>query len=159
MVNLSFNQKEINLLYHILKTCEEEVPENPEYDEEDDYGDYRAIQIGKSDVRPLIKKLGESLSKLDRSFIDKAFLRAKYHPFNNEIDEKVYRIIEKAFVQSRTIEINYFNMENADFNKRYIIAYCHLRKEIRKFRTSRISFAKLTNKKYSIPKDFDKNEY
>ena len=60
-------------------------------------------------------------------------------------------------------------MESAEFSKRkidiyyksrrYTIGYCHLRKDIRKFRTSRISSAKITNETYQIPKDFDKNQY
>ena len=60
-------------------------------------------------------------------------------------------------------------MESAEFSKRkldvyyksrkYVIGYCHLRKEIRKFRTHRITSAKLTNNIYKIPEDFDKNMY
>ena len=60
-------------------------------------------------------------------------------------------------------------MESAEFSTRkldiyyksskYVIGYCHLRKGIRKFRTSRISSAKLTNETYQIPKNFDKNKY
>ena len=60
-------------------------------------------------------------------------------------------------------------MESAEFSKRkvdvyyksrkYVIGYCHLRKGIRKFRISRIAFAKLTNDNYKIPGGFDKNEY
>jgi predicted DNA-binding transcriptional regulator YafY len=60
-------------------------------------------------------------------------------------------------------------MESAQFNKRqidvyyasarYTIGYCHLRNAMRKFRTSRIASAKLTDKTYKIPKNFNKNDY
>ena len=60
-------------------------------------------------------------------------------------------------------------MESAEFSTRkldiyyksskYVIGYCHLRKDIRKFRTSRIASAKLTDKNYKIPKNFNKNDY
>ena len=60
-------------------------------------------------------------------------------------------------------------MESAEFSERkidiyyksrkYVIGYCHLRKEVRKFRTSRITSAKLTKEFYKIPEDFNKNIY
>jgi len=69
----------------------------------------------------------------------------------------------------KTIEITYFNMESADFSKRkldvyyksrrYTIGYCHLRKDIRKFRTNRIASAKLTIDSYKIPSNFNKKDY
>jgi len=60
-------------------------------------------------------------------------------------------------------------MESADFSKRkldvyyksrrYTIGYCHLRKDIRKFRTNRIASAKLTIDSYKIPSNFNKKDY
>jgi predicted DNA-binding transcriptional regulator YafY len=60
-------------------------------------------------------------------------------------------------------------MKTAEFIKRnidiyytsakYTIGYCHLRKAIRKFRTSKIASAKLIDKNYTIPIDFNKNKY
>ncbi len=44
-------------------------------------------------------------------------------------------------------------------SRKYVIGYCHLRNDIRKFRTSRINTAKLTTDKYKIPEEFDKNDY
>ena len=68
----------------------------------------------------------------------------------------------------KTVEISYFNMDGAEFKKRkldiyyksrkYTIGYCHLRKGIRKFRTSRIASAKLTDDNYKIPENFNKNK-
>lgn len=101
--------------------------------------------------------------------IKKQILRRKYDTFNNEIDEDVYENIEKAFNQEKTIEIGYFDIKAVEIrtreidiyykSRRYVIAYCHLRKDMRKFRTSGIVEANLTNNAYKIPKDFDKNRF
>jgi predicted DNA-binding transcriptional regulator YafY len=96
-------------------------------------------------------------------------LRRRYDTFNNEINESAYRKIENAFNNGKTVEIGYFDMASAETRKReidvyhktrkYVIGYCHLRKAIRKFRTSRIVTAKLTDKNNTIPDNFDKNRY
>ena len=99
----------------------------------------------------------------------KTVLRRRYDTFNNEINESAYRKIETAFNNQKTVEIGYFDMDSAETRKReidvyhktrkYVIGYCHLRKAIRKFRTSRIVTARLTDKNYKIPGNFDKNRY
>ena len=116
-----------------------------------------------------MKKIGDLLTKEQRININKDFLRKKYHAFNNEIGKNVYSKIKKAFSNRETVEINYFNMESGEFKKRkvdiypisskYILGYCHLRKDMRKFRISRISSARLTDNFYSIPPNFNKNNY
>ena len=93
----------------------------------------------------------------------------KYHTYNNSINQNAYSTLKKAFQQLKTVEISYFDMESAEFIKRdvdvcytsakYTIGYCHLRKAMRKFRTSRVASAKMTDKIYKIPKSFNKNDY
>ena len=68
-----------------------------------------------------------------------------------------------------TVEIGYFDMKSAEVktreinvyykSRKYVIAYCHLRKDMRKFRTSRIVEANILKKTYEVPKDFDKNRF
>ncbi|MEK6888553.1 MAG: WYL domain-containing protein [Nanoarchaeota archaeon] len=166
--NITFNKEEIYAVYKIIKDYEEDTSEE---DEEyyDDYYDTYEKPIKRNVIKAILSKINLSLPKEKKEEIDKELLRRKYHTFNNDIDEKVYRIIERAFSELKTAEIKYFNMENAEFSKRkldiyykskkYTIGYCHLRKEIRNFRTSRIASAKLTNDTYQIPADFDKNDY
>lgn len=166
--NFVLTKEEAEALYKIIKEYEENAPES---DKEyyDDYYDTYETPIKKKIIKSIINKVNNFLPKKQKENIDKYFLRKKYHTFNNEIDERVYSIIEKAFDQLKTIEIKYFNMESAKFSnrrldvyyksRRYVIGYCHLRKDIRKFRTHRIAFAKLTNDNYKIPEDFDKNDY
>lgn len=165
---VELSTEELEAIYKIIRKYEQDTPENEQEYYDDYYDSYEDI-INKSLIKSILVKISSNLPEKKREEIDKDFLRKKYHTFNNDIDEEVYSIIEKAFLQLKTIEIAYFNMESAEFNKRkldvyyksrrYIIGYCHLRKDIRKFRASRIASAKLTNESYKIPKSFDKNKY
>ena len=164
----NFNEEELESLYRIIKEYYEKLPEDMD-DWYNSHHDYEEEPIEKEIVFSMLKKIGILISEEEKEEIDKDFLRKRYHSFNNEINEEVYEIIEKAFAQLRTVEIEYFSIEKAEFKKRkidiyyksrrYVIGYCHLRKDMRKFRTSRIGSAKLTKEKYKIPKDFDKNDY
>ncbi len=165
---MKFSDKEIVAIYKIVREHKENKPKTEEEIHFDYYDNYEELADNRT-IKSILKKLNGSLPLKEKEEIDKDFLRKKYHTFNNEIDERVYSVIEKAFNQLKTIEIKYFNMESAEFSKRkldtyyksrkYVIGYCHLRKDVRKFRTSRISSAKLTNDNYKIPEDFDKNAY
>ncbi|MCX6741731.1 MAG: WYL domain-containing protein [Candidatus Pacearchaeota archaeon] len=167
MKSIKFTDSELKFIYQLIKSFEEEMVQNPSESWEMDY--YDEPLIDRKPLKSILKKVEKSLPKNKKEEILKSFLRRKYSTFNNEIDEKVYSILEKAFMQLKTVEIKYFNTESAEFSKRkidiyyksrkHIIAYCHLRKSIRKFRTSRIAYAKLTDEKYKIPDDFDKNKY
>jgi len=117
----------------------------------------------------LLTKLKNILPENEIKEQEKEVLIRKYSNWNNELDEKVYSKVENSFNKGKTIQIGYFDMGSAEINKReidvyhktrrYVIGYCHLRKAMRKFRTSRIISAKITDKSYQIPQDFDKNEY
>lgn len=166
--SLRLTPSELQIIYKLVKKYEEDTPKNDEENYNNDYNEYE-MSIDKKQIKSILKKINNNLPNEAKDKIDKDFLRKKYHPYNNNIDSKVYTTLKKAFEQSKTVEIEYFNMEGAEFKKRkldvyytstkYTIGYCHLRKEIRKFRTSRISSAKLINSKYKISKSFDKNDY
>ncbi len=166
--SFKITKEESEAIYKIIKEYEKDTPESDKEYYDDYYDEYKK-PIKKKVIKEILRKVSNFLPKDQKEEIDKDFLRQKYHTFNNEIDEKVYSVIEKAFSQLKTVEIKYFNMEGAEFSKRkidtyyksrrYTIGYCHLKKGIRKFRTSRIASAKLTNETYKIPEDFDKNKY
>ena len=163
-----FTSTELEALYQIVKEYQENAPKN-DGEQYNDYYDEYEEPISKKIISSLLKKMAQQLPKDAKEEIDKDFLRQKYHTYNNPISEKAYCILKKAVEQLKTVEINYFNMDDAEFKKRkidayytsarYTIGYCHLRKEMRKFRTSRIASAKLTDQSYSVPKNFNKNEY
>ncbi len=165
---LSLTSEELQAIYTILKEYEETAPEDEEESYNDYYDEYEEV-IDKKKIKSILKKISKNLPDEARDEIDKDFLRKRYHTYNNNIDANVYSKLKNAFGQLKTVEIEYFNMESAEFRKRkldiyytsakYTIGYCHLRKEIRKFRTSRIASAKITDSKYKMPADFSKNDY
>lgn len=162
-----FSNKELREIYRILRAFDENLIINPSEEWELDYYDERIAD--KKNLKPILKKIEKILPKEEFEDLNKNVSRRKYNTFSNEIDENVYRKIDKAFNERKTIEIGYFDMGSAEVRKReidvyhktrkYVIGYCHLRSAIRKFRTSRIVSAKLTDKNYRIPDSFDKGQY
>ena len=162
-----FAVNELKTIYYLLKSIDEDLIINPSEDWELDH--YEDSLIDKKTIKILLKKIEKFFTKEEFKEVKKNILQRKYSTFNNDINEQVYRIIERAYNKGKTIRINYFNMERGEpilrevdvyhKTRKYIIAYCHLRKAMRKFRTSRIMSAKFTNKTYIIPEDFDKNNY
>ncbi len=163
-----FTPKELEALYQIVRDYQENAPENEEEAYNDYYDEYEEL-ISKKVISSILKKVAQQLPKEAKEEIDKEYLRQKYHTYNNPINGKAYSALKSALKQLRTVEISYFNMDSAEFKKRkvdvyytsakYTIGYCHLRKDMRKFRTSRIASAKLTDRAYTIPKNFNKNDY
>ncbi len=167
VIQLKLSVKEAKQIYQILKAFDEGLIVNPSEDWELDHYDEKIAD--RKGLRPILKKIENSLPKEETEETKKTVLRRRYDTFNNEINESVYRKIENAFNNKKTVEIGYFDMASAETRKReidvyhktrrYVIGYCHLRKAIRKFRTSRIVSAKITYKGYTIPDNFDKNRY
>lgn len=163
-----FTTQELKALYKLAKEHEENAPESEEETYNDYYDEYEE-PISRKVIAAILKKIAKHLPAEDAEEINKNFLRRRYHTFNNYIDQKVYATLKKALGQLRAVEIEYFNTDSAEFKKRkldvyytsgkYTIGYCHLRKAIRKFRTSRIKSAHITSNSYKISKSFDKNDY
>ena len=166
-ISITLSKKEITQAYQILKAFDEGLIVNPSEEWELDHYDEKIAD--RNGLKPIIKKIEQSLPKKESEKTKKTILRRRYATFNNEINESVYKKIENAFNNNKTIEIGYFDMTFAktikreiDINyktRRYIIGYCHLRKAIRKFRMSRVVTSKLNDKNYKIPDNFDKNKY
>ncbi|MEK6952547.1 MAG: WYL domain-containing protein [Nanoarchaeota archaeon] len=162
-----FTNKELKEIYKILRAFDENLIINPSEEWELDYYDEKIVD--KKNLKPILKKIENILPKEEFENLNKNVSRRKYSTFSNEIDENVYRKIEKAFNDGKTVEIGYFDMGSAEVRKReidvyhktrkYVIGYCHLRNAIRKFRTSRIVLARLTDKSYTTPDSFDKGQY
>ena len=161
------NNEEIEKVYKIVKSFDEGLLVNPQQEWEEDY--YGEKLLNKKGLKSIIKKLKSLIPKGSVNHAEKVVLVRKYDTFSNIIDENVERSVIMAFNNKLTLEIEYFSMGRAEFSKRkidiyaknskYIAAYCHSRKGIRKFRLSRISKAKVTSNKYTIPADFNKKDY
>ena len=153
-MNEQLNKQELRKIYQILNAYEQNLIVNPAESWEIDH--YDEPIADKKGMKQILRKIEQLLPKEDAEESKKIILRRRYDSFNNEIKEPVYRKIESAFEGKNTLEIGYFDMESAEViprqvdvyykSRKYVIAYCHLRKAIRKFRTSRITLAKITGK-------------
>lgn len=162
-----FNKQELKKIYQILNAYDQGLIANPIESWEMDH--YDEPIADKKGLKQILRKIEALLPKGDAEESKKTILRRRYDSFNNKINESVYRKIESAFENNNTLEIGYFDMESAESmprlidvyykSRKYVVAYCHLRKAIRKFRTSRLTSAKITEKNYTIPANFNKNRY
>lgn len=88
-----------------------------------------------------------------------------YLPSPVEYDEKTYELWIVAARQKKSVQITY-DSTTSGITKRlvdpyktsspYGEGYCHLRKEVRKFRIDRIIEIQLTDKSFTKPKDWEK---
>lgn len=89
--------------------------------------------------------------------------------WGKEIKKPIMEIIEEAFKNRQRLAVEYISSENSDglgFRKLRLIdvyrikpngeieAYCHLRRDLRNFRLSRILSAEPTSDVYTIPTDY-----
>ncbi|MFX1536600.1 MAG: helix-turn-helix transcriptional regulator [Promethearchaeota archaeon] len=164
---ITLSPKDTITIYRILRLLNEDmlgIAEN-EWEQED----YGVRFVKRKEIKPLIKKLGTLVPKEEIEKIDKEIMRNKYGGFSYGPDEQVYAVLKKAFDKKRIVEVEYYSPSREEvtqrrisifyLSRRYIIAYCHKREDIRKFRADRFISAKLMKERYTIPVDFDKKEY
>jgi predicted DNA-binding transcriptional regulator YafY len=166
-MQVELTKGELKKIYLILKALEEGQIEYPSEEWELEHFDERLIE--RKGIGRILEKLRKSLPEEEAGEVDKKILLRRYSIYGSEVDEGVYARLEKAFDNRTRVEIEYFSMEKAEGikrkidiyykSRRYIIAFCHLRGSMRKFRTSRIMSAEPTEEKYSIPDDFDKRKF
>lgn len=152
-MRLSLSKNELLKIYKILKAIDEGIIANPSEEWELDFFD--APLLEKLNLKLILKKIEKSLPKEEYSETKKDVLRRRYHTFSTSVDSRVHSKLVNAFDNRRRIEIEYFSMGLGETRKRqidiyymssrYIIAYCHLRKAMRKFRVSKVVKAKPMN--------------
>ncbi|MCP4161731.1 MAG: transcriptional regulator [Deltaproteobacteria bacterium] len=113
----------------------------------------------------------ESLEYLDK--IEKTFqVSAKQTKFNQSLAD-VMKDVNDAAMAKKYIEIDYYTISRDEITKRmvapytiwffngtfYLIAYCTLRKNVRTFSIDRIKSLKVTSDNFTVPKDFNVEEY
>lgn len=164
---VKFTEKELQKIYNVLKALDEGLITNPSQDWELDY--YDEALIDNKGVKPILRKIKKALPKESFEEVEKKVLMRRYDTFSNQIDDRVYRIVNKAFNDKLRLDMEYFSMSKERAiarkidiyakNSKYIVGFCHLRHAIRKFRLSRIVNTKLTNETYKIPFNFNKKDY
>jgi predicted DNA-binding transcriptional regulator YafY len=92
------------------------------------------------------EKFCRNLEMLSRAWIDRRKAKIWYWTLGERSPKE--RIIEPYFIQPAAVE-----------HANYVIAYCHLSKEIRTFKIERIRGVELLDECYTVPQDFDANKY
>ena len=93
----------------------------------------------------------------------------------NEKHLRILSTVAEAWVSQRRLKIKYKSLPARDAVKRviepyyiepaapghasYVIAYCHRTRKLRTFKMERIESAELTDDSYTVPADFDANEF
>jgi predicted DNA-binding transcriptional regulator YafY len=86
--------------------------------------------------------------------------------------EKIYAAVESAVKNNRTLRLKYNSIKSGIVEREvdpyflifierafYFVGYCHLRKEVRTFRTDRVIEAQATEKSFRPRKDIDPAKY
>jgi len=110
-------------------------------------------------LRDEIRKTMEQMQKrqIDRQFVDTMELLAR--AWTQGRKAKVwYWTLGKKRPTERIIE-PYFIQPAGLGHGNYVIGYCHRAKEIRTFKIERIQNIELLDEKYTVPADFDANEF
>ena len=94
-ISITLSKKEITQAYQILKAFDEGLIVNPSEEWELDHYDEKIAD--RNGLKPIIKKIEQSLPKKESEKTKKTILRRRYATFNNEINESVYKKIENAF--------------------------------------------------------------
>ena len=95
---------------------------------------------------PPNEKILRTLSILSEGWVARRQIRIMYHSLSSK--EAKERIIDPYFIQPM-----------APSHSTYAIAYCHKEKKVLTFKVERINEIQLMSESYSIPEDFDANEY
>ena len=87
-----------------------------------------------------------TMNRLTTAWIEGRRVKIKYHTLGEKTAKE--RVIEPYFIQPAALE-----------HGNYVMAYCHLKKEIRTFKVERIRSIELLDERYTVPESFDANKY
>lgn len=128
----------------------------------------------KTGQKSLLNKIRTTYGdEINNQILDvKEKISFRFNPVK-KYDEKIFKKIENALLDERTIEINYIKTDRENAVKRtvdpyhlrnfngdwYLIGYEHNRKKVRVSAVNRIATVKLTNRHFEIPGNFNVKEY
>ncbi|WP_019153454.1 helix-turn-helix transcriptional regulator [Robertmurraya massiliosenegalensis] len=110
-------------------------------------------------VQPISAQIGERILFQDQYY--------------NSNHVEIMPLLVQAIAQNISIQVSYFSMHRNEMSYRkldpyyliprggqlYVIAFCHLRKEVRVFRLNRVRSIQLTEAHYQIPKSFSISDF
>ncbi|HMQ69970.1 MAG TPA: transcriptional regulator [Ignavibacteria bacterium] len=128
----------------------------------------------KTGQKSLFKKLTMSFGEdiWDQIRMVKEKVSFKFKPVRIH-DEKLFKVIEKALFNEISLRIDYFMIDKNTAEERiadpyhmrchegnwYLIGYSHKENKVRMFAVNRIKKAKLTNRTFDIPDNFNIKDY
>lgn len=132
---------------------------------------FNNLDVGKT-AKHIIEKIITSTPQINQKYLETLDGYIKVNMIgikkDSEIKAEYLDLLKKAIEEERCIEIDYYAFNKNELNKRvidpylleiydgciHVIAYCHLRKEIRDFRVSRIKNLHITKQTFHRPEDF-----
>lgn len=125
-----------------------------------------------AEIRPILQKIEKELPAKELQKLKEELLTEKYlvEPWiQHEVSGTLIETIRQAVEEQKTIDTVYYSLSSEEKTRRkidpygirskYLVGYCHKRKEIRSFRIDRFLEAKPTQKKFRRPPDFNIKEY
>lgn len=129
------------------------------------------LDVGRTAIH-IIEKIIASTPQINQKYLEALNESIKVNindiKPDNEIKPEYLELLKKAIEEECCVEIEYYAFNKNEVNKRvidpylfeiydgcvHVIAYCHLRDEIRDFRVSRINKMQLCEQSFQKPKDF-----
>lgn len=132
---------------------------------------YRGTPIAK-DIERVFSKLSELLP--DKIAVGPEFIQSRFsffHPPSRPIEPETWRTVLRGLTHHRILEITYgaasveprqhvirpYHVVNSE-GEWYLLAFEEHRQALRQFAISRIRSAKLTDRTFALPKDFDPDD-
>jgi predicted DNA-binding transcriptional regulator YafY len=149
MPPLNFSSDELIYLYNILKSTS------------------HAAGLGA-----VASRLADKLRRHLPGVLDKTYIDFKPQATDKPIIARNFEKIEKAIKSSKVISLRYTSLNGRSSRRNihpyglafrrhgwYLIGFCEKRDEVRLFRLVRISFIRMTEKKYTRPVDFSVSDF
>ncbi|NLG88455.1 MAG: WYL domain-containing protein [Clostridiaceae bacterium] len=132
---------------------------------------YAVLDVGKT-AREMLDNLLQNVPAVNQNYINFISDLMKVNPSEavpeKYINEDYIRIIREAIEKNLRLKIEYFSFDSNEMTRRkidpyyleiregcyHLICYCHLRKEIRDFRVSRIKKLEILNETFKRPENF-----
>lgn len=112
--------------------------------------------------RPLAEQLLKTLDWMQKLPKDNKYLKVLSTVAESWANQRqlkiVYRSLDAEKAMERVID-PYYIEPAAPGHASYVLGFCHLKQAMRMFKIERIELAELTADYYTIPSDFDANEY
>lgn len=135
---------------------------------------YKNLDVGNT-ASAMIEKLLEKAPSINQAYIDRIEDLIKVNPLEGitekYIDGEWIKTIREAIEKNHRLKIEYFSFNSGEITRRridpyfleiregcyHLVGFCHLRREVRDFRVSRIKKLEMIEETYKRPENFYEN--